>query len=433
MLRRRPTAPLRSSPASAVAWGRRALPVAAVVLLLTAATRADWPAWRGADQTWASHDVPATLPARPKLLWKRQLPGQAYAGIVVSGQTVITANYDRDAARDVILAFHADTGKPIWTHSYANPHNKIKYGPAPRATPLIHGDHVYTVGAAGEVRCLQLATGRLVWRTNYLDDFQAAIPQWGFSSTPIIVDGKLIVSPGGKTASIAALDPRTGKVLWHGAGKGINYASLIAGTFGGVPQVIGYTTDELRGWAVKDGKTLWSIPVDREWVGASCFALGEKLLAADEFSARVFAFGEGGRIIREPLAESDEFTMLEANGPVLVDGVLIGTAGGMGLMAVDVDLKQVWLNEDEDGFFGFSTVFAGDGRILLFDEMGVLHLVSVNRKACKAIGSAKLCGRKGEELLAAPALCAGRFYCHDDTTLYAYEIPRGSGGPDAGK
>jgi outer membrane protein assembly factor BamB len=393
----------------------------------------DWPQWRGASFTWESEDVPATLPAKPELLWKRELPGQAYAGIVVAEGKVITANYDRTAKQDVILAYDVKTGRTVWTHAYDNPHDKIEYGPAPRATPLVSGDCVYTIGAAGEVRCLEMATGKLLWRTNFVKDFGATIPQWGFSSTPIVVDAKLIVSPGGKNGSIAALDPKTGKVIWHGKGTGTNYASCIDGTFGGVRQVVGYTKNALQGWAVKDGSLLWSVPVDAKWVGASPVSLGKRLLDATEFSARVFEFATGGKINPEPVAQSEEFTMMEANGPIRLNEVLVATAGGMGLMAVDENLKQLWLNEDKDGFFGFSTIFVGDGRILVFDEAREVHLIAVSAKGCKVLGSARLGEASKKETLAAPALSDGVLYWHDDRAIYAHRVGPPAGNSRAGR
>src|SRR5207237_7959511 len=108
----------------------------------------------------------------------------------------------------------ADTGKEVWKHLNPAP-GELDYGNSPRATPLIHGKHVFLAGAFGHLHCLELATGKVVWELDTREDFGAKdVRNWGTSSSPLLVDGRLIVNPGGKDASLVALDPATGTVLW---------------------------------------------------------------------------------------------------------------------------------------------------------------------------------------------------------------------------
>ena len=176
----------------------------------------------------------------------------------------------------------------------------MEYGPGPRATPLIYEGKVYVLSAFGELYAFDLKTGETVWQKDFIKDFGAAkAPKWGFCGSPLVAGGKLIVNPGGKT-SLAALDPATGKVLWEGAGAGPNYSSFLAGTFGGVEQVVGHDDASLGGWDLKTGKRLWSVPMEIEpdagYIVPTPVAVGGKLLVADQKNGtQLFAFGKEAR------------------------------------------------------------------------------------------------------------------------------------------
>ena len=162
---------------------------------------------------------------------------------------------DRDVADtgDLIRCLDAQTGKEVWQVAYLTEGLIKDYGNVPRATPLIHGDKVYTLGGLGDLRCIELSGGRVVWSKNLAADYGTQVPTWGFSASPLAVDDKLIVNPGAKEAAVVALDCSTGKELWRCAGLPPAYASFIAGTFGGVRQVVGYDEKSLGGWDLTDG------------------------------------------------------------------------------------------------------------------------------------------------------------------------------------
>jgi hypothetical protein len=124
---------------------------------------------------------------------------------------------------------------------------------SPRANPVIHQGMVYTLGAFGDLYCLNLDSGKVVWRKQLAEDFQAKRPSWGWSSTPLIVGDKLIVNPGAKDASLVALDRRTGTVLWSTPGDPPGYASFILATFADVTQIVGYDAASLGGWDPQTG------------------------------------------------------------------------------------------------------------------------------------------------------------------------------------
>ena len=84
-------------------------------------------------------------------------------------------------------------------------------GDGPRGTPTVDGDLLYAEGGNGDVACLEAATGKTVWNVNLRADFGGGVPGWGYSESPLVVDGLLIVTPGGKQGTLLALDKQTGR------------------------------------------------------------------------------------------------------------------------------------------------------------------------------------------------------------------------------
>ena len=176
-------------------------------------TAAEWPDWRGPRRDAISDDVPERLPAEKRLLWSRTLTGPGMSGLAVAAGSIVVADKDQREENDVFRCLDADTGREIWRITYPAA-GEMDFTNSPRANPVICDGMVYLHGAFGDLHCVKLKSGEVVWRRNLLKDFGAELPEWGTCSTPLIVDEKLIVNPGAKNASLAALDRLTGRVIW---------------------------------------------------------------------------------------------------------------------------------------------------------------------------------------------------------------------------
>ena len=218
----------------------------------------EWTGWRGPDRNGISVDVPKTLPSKPRILWKRPLTGPGLSGVVVAANRVIVADKDADDKNDIFRCLDADSGKELWALSYPAS-GDMDYTNSSRATPVIYHELVYLLSAFGDLHCVKLTNGEVVWKRNIVQDLGAKLPHWGMCASPLLVDGKFIVSPGARDASLAALNPQTGKLLWKTPGRAPAYASLIVGTLGGVKQIVGYDEVSLGGWDPATGKRLWEL------------------------------------------------------------------------------------------------------------------------------------------------------------------------------
>jgi outer membrane protein assembly factor BamB len=356
------------------------------------------------------------------VLWKRPActteANTCAAGIAVSAGRVLIA--DHDEKNDYYRCLDAEKGTEIWTRTFPNP-REMEYGPGPRATPLIHQGKVYVLSAFGELYAFDLKTGKTVWEKDSIKDFAAPkAPKWGYCGSPLVAGGKLIVNPGGKT-SIAALDPETGKLLWAGAGAGPNYSSFIAGTFGGVEQVVGNDDASLSGWDLKTGKRLWSVAMEIEpdagYIVPTPVAVGGRLLLTDQKNGtQLFAFDKEGVIVEEPVAKNDSAAP-EVVTPVAVGDLVLASSKKLICLDAANGLNTLWTSKVKPFSVDCHLIVSQDLG-LAFSKQGVLALFSFDRQGVKLLGQAKLC----EQTPMHPTLAGGRLYVRDSEFFYCYDL-----------
>jgi outer membrane protein assembly factor BamB len=152
------------------------------------------------------------------------------------------------------------TGKILWKHSYACAYDAA-YGSGPRATPTVSGDRVYTLGAMGDLFCLDSATGRVAWQKSFVRDYRAEVPLYGFASPPLVDGDRLIVIVGGKGQAVMALDRHTGRELWKaGSASEPGYSAPLIRTLAGRRQLVVWHGAGLAGLEPESGKELWFVP-----------------------------------------------------------------------------------------------------------------------------------------------------------------------------
>src|SRR5690606_38902935 len=154
------------------------------------------------------------------------------------GNTVVVFHRVRDVER--LEALDATTGKSLWKADFpATYGGGIDPDVGPRATPLIHQGRVYAFGAAADLHCVDLKTGRKVWSRAAGADYHAQEGYFGAGSTPIVADGKVIVNLGGRDgAGIVAFALDTGKTVWQATDEAASYSSPTLTTLDGQQLVI---------------------------------------------------------------------------------------------------------------------------------------------------------------------------------------------------
>jgi outer membrane protein assembly factor BamB len=228
---------------------------------------ADWPGFHGPNrdnvcrETGLNTDWTKTPPA---LLWKIEGLGMGYSGISIADGKIFTMGdrkgVDGNTAQ-FVLAYDLATQKGLWSVHVGLPHKD-----GPRSTPTIDGELLYAIGTEGALVCLEAAGGTERWRKSLPNDFGGQMMSgWKFSESALIDGSKLICTPGGKEATLVALDKKTGAVIWKCAvpalgekGKdGAGYASAIVAEIDGVRQYIQLIGRGLVGVEAETGEFLW--------------------------------------------------------------------------------------------------------------------------------------------------------------------------------
>jgi outer membrane protein assembly factor BamB len=226
----------------------------------------DWPQWRGPDRNAVStetgllHEWPSE---GPKLLWnsrtvnQNKSVGTGYSSISVSSGRIFTMG-DRDG-KGYVFALDEKTGGHLWAT-----HISPGQGDGPRCTPTVDGDRVYALSRQGELVCLGVEKGNIIWRISFKKDLGGRMMSgWDYSESPLVDGDKLVCTPGGDNAALVALDKRTGAIIWKAKvpnSGGAGYASIVVAEAGGIRQYITLlgASKGVVGIDAQTGKFLWN-------------------------------------------------------------------------------------------------------------------------------------------------------------------------------
>lgn len=225
----------------------------------TTSPSSDWPQWRGPRRDGSiGADLPAEWPAALTKRWEA-VAGAGHSSPVVAGNRVVV--FARQNDREVTRALDLGTGREIWHDEYVAPYTvnpaARAHGPGPKSTPAIAAGRVFTFGISGVLSALDLAKGKVLWRTQP----PAVLPVYGTASSPLVDGGVVIAHMGGlDRGAMTAFDAATGAVRWRWDGDGPGSGSPIIATLGGVRQVLAQTQRFLVGLNAGTGALLWRVP-----------------------------------------------------------------------------------------------------------------------------------------------------------------------------
>ena len=249
------------------------LSVACCGLSAARAPADDWPQWLGPtrDGVWKEAGVIETFPKAgltPK--WTVTV-GPGYTGpAVAKGLLVLMDRVSPTAApenplkransdgSERVIALDAKTGEQKWVHEYECAYKNVSYNAGPRTTPVIDGDRVYTLGTMGDLRCLSAKDGKPVWTKNFVADYKAEVPAWGWSAH-LLVDGDLVYAlVGGAKSAVVAFDKATGAEKWKALStKEVGYCPPILVSAGGTRQLVVWLSEYVASLDPLTGAEHW--------------------------------------------------------------------------------------------------------------------------------------------------------------------------------
>lgn len=413
----------------------------AVTALATGAAAAgDWPQVLGPrrdGQAAADERLAASWPAAgPPVVWTSDV-GAGYAGVsVADGRALV---FHRRDGRELVEAFAAGTGKPLWRDE-GHPTDfrpQVGDGDGPLCTPVVAGDRVVVLGASGTLACLDARTGRRAWSRATHRDYDAPEGYFGAGSTPLVVGPRVLVNVGGRDdAGLVCFDLETGRTLWQGTAEAASYSAPVAVEIAGEPHALAVTRLSCLLVDVATGNVRWRFPFGQR--GPTVNAATPVLIGGDRLLV-TSAYGIGcvcatfDRAAATPIWQGAGPLASQYCTPVLVAGHLYCLDGRDDLPPADfvcveaASGREVWRERG----FGYGTLLAADGRLVVAKTDGELVLVRPDPAGLEVLAR---CRPFGAELAGAvralPALAAGRLYLRDDRRLLCLQVgPRNEVGP----
>src|ERR1017187_9760398 len=351
-------------------------------------------------------------------VWKQPVGG-GYASFTVANGLAFTIEQRR--GNEVVAAYDVRTGRERWTHSWKALFAEVLGGNGPRATPVWDDGRLYALGAEGELRCLESATGKPIWNKNILTDNGAVNLQWGMSASPLVVDGKVIVAPGGDHGnSIVAYDKLSGKRVWGSLDDRAAYDSPTLATVGGRRQLLAITAKRAVGLAVEDGKLLWEYP----WVTQNDINVAQPIVVAPNRVYLSSAYGHGAAVL-ELTPKGDGFGTRvvwssnrkknKFNSAVLHEGFIYGLDDGI-LACVDAESGELkW----KGGRYGYGQLLLASGHLVVLTEEGDVVLVRPTPDTHREV--ARFPARSGKTWNI-PAISDGLLLVRNEVEMAAFRI-----------
>lgn len=406
---------------------RSVLTLLTSVLCATLLLAADWPQWRGPERNEISKETGLlkTWPdGGPKLLWKAKKLGGGYCTPSIAHGRIYGMSYRGDD--EVVWALNESDGVEAWKVRIAKADKGIGYGEGSRCTPTIDGDRLYALGTGGDLVCIELSTQNVVWHKNLKKDFDGHVMSgWGYSESPLVDGDRVIATPGGKSATLVALNKNNGDVIWKSQvpqEDGAAYASVIIANVGGMKQYVQFLGGGVVGIDAKDGKFLWRY--DKPHNGtANC---STAIFANDSVFA-ASAYSTGGGLVKltrsgdKINSEEVYFTKKMMNhhgGMVLVDGYLYGANENV-LTCLEFSTGKVAWQERKPG--KGSLTFA-EGCLYFRNEGGPTYLIEANPKQYNERGKFNPPDRSNKNAWSHPVVANGKLYLLDQDVLLCYNL-----------
>jgi outer membrane protein assembly factor BamB len=208
------------------------------------AVAGDWTSFLGPSHNAVSPETKLTRTLPPPLIW--EFPkGEGYTSPAISGARLVFLH--RVGDEEIIECMHPETGASLWRFRYPTAYeDRYGYNNGPRSSPVIDGPRVYVMGAETKLHCLDLASGKVLWKRDLRTEYKVTQDFFGTATSPLVEGALLIVNVGARGGPTAvAFDKTTGKEVWR-AGRqwGPSYASPVPAVVHGKRRVFVFAGGE---------------------------------------------------------------------------------------------------------------------------------------------------------------------------------------------
>jgi outer membrane protein assembly factor BamB len=355
----------------------------------------------------------------PRVVWRRPV-GIAWSGTAISQGAAVTQ--EQHGEEEQVVSYDLGSGKVNWIVRekalYSNPMS----GSGPRATPTISDGHVVAMGGTGILKSIDLETGETLWMRDVMKDNDTEVPLYGVSSSPLVIDGLVVVNAGGKKGrSLVAYDADMGEIVWSGGDDPMAYSSPFVTELAGVRQVVSLNHNSVTGHDPATGRVLWRqewpdsqsnvpqpIPIDGDRLLVSAgWGQGAKL-----YQIRV---DDTGTFFSELLWESIRLKPKFANS-VYYDGFVYGLDDGIMVCLDPEDGSRRW----KRGRYGHGQVLLVEDLLLIQTEYGEIVLVEPTPEEHRELARFRV---MEEKIWNTPALAGSYLFVRNDQEAILVELP----------
>lgn len=399
------------------------------------APRATWPGWGGPNGDFrVASPIELTeswsKATGPRHLWKRAL-GDGFAGIVCLGDRLFTTF--RDDTEEVVIAINRRDGSTIWETRY--PHEPYEdqdknYGLGPNATPRITGRYLVAVSNRGEVRSLDLASGQVRWHVDLHEKFgrQKKKEEYGYSTSPLLYDGSILVLVGGTRHGVVALDPDDGKLRWGSEPCRVSYAPPTLMRLAGRDQLVFFGPQQVLGLDPRSGKFLWRFPVRCRTENnlTPALSLGsDHVWVASQLDGRTRVLKielKAGKFRPHEVWTRRRLTQGHWNSFRIGDHVIGSIGGNYGSKLTAVEWRTGKVAWRHAGFHCVKGVLA-DRKLYFLDENGNLGIARLKPDGVEILDSHQVLERVS---WTPPTLFEGTLYVRDRKNIVAIDLRKSS-------
>jgi outer membrane protein assembly factor BamB len=389
----------------------------------------DWPQWRGPDRNGISQekDLLKSWPENgPSLVWTKEDLGKGFSSVTIAkGRLFITGIVDEQEMLTSLdlegnIQWQTKYG-PLWEDSFSEA----------RTSPTIDGDQIYVISGMGKVVCFETVSGKIKWSADTVEEFDGEYHRWGIAESPLIVDDKVICTPGGDEASVVAFDKITGKLIWQtkSLSEQANYCSPILIERGGKKIIATQLAESFVGINAEDGSVIWQDkyedyqddPKDINIV-SPVYHDGHIYVTSgyDDGSAMFELSADGTKITRKWV---DQTLDVHHGGIVRIGDYIYGANWednkNGNWICLDWNTGKVMY---EEKWNTKGSIISADGMLYCYEEKkGNLALVKANPEKFEKVSSVKIPLGKGPHW-GHPSISDGRLYVRHGDALMVYDI-----------
>jgi outer membrane protein assembly factor BamB len=395
----------------------------------------DWPEFRGPGRDDQIHGLKLATDwtaTPPKQIWKQRV-GPAWSSVSIVDGRLFTQ--EQRGEKEAVVCYDAATGKEIWAHEDQTRFEDPLSGAGPRGTPTFSEGRIYSLGGTGQLNCLDATAGKVIWAHDVAKDADAEVKpggfgmrQWGYSNSPLVVDGKVIVFAGGThKKGLLAYQAENGEPAWHYAAGDDGYSSPQLVSLQGQRQLLIHSNQGLAAVNPTSGTELWNQPC----AAAMFLPIAQPQPVSD---SQVLAQSENGIQCIRLTDNAGRFSSTQQwdskslkaslNDFVVHDGCIYGFDDGV-FCCLDLETgKRNW----KAGRYGHGQVLllADQPLLIAMTEDGEAVLISPNAKKLEELARSKIIEGKTWNH---PVIAHGRLYARNAEEMACYELPLAKSAP----